>query len=70
MIIGNRVWLSCRTVVLPGVTIGEGSVIAAGAIVTKNVEPYSIYGGIPAKKIGDRNRNLTYEFDGKYLPFY
>ncbi|WP_338432721.1 acyltransferase [Clostridium tyrobutyricum] len=70
VIIGNRVWLSCRTVILPGVTIGEGSVIAAGAIVTKDVEPYSIYGGIPAKKIGDRNRNLTYEFDGKYLPFY
>lgn len=70
VIIGDRAWISCRVVILPGVTIGEGSVIAAGAVVTKDVEPYSIYGGIPAKKIGDRNKNLTYNFDGEFLPFY
>ena len=40
--------------ILKGVTIGEGSVIAAGAVVTKNVTKYSIWGGIPAEKIRDR----------------
>lgn len=68
--IGDRAWISCRAIILPGVTIGEGAVIAAGAVVTKDVESYSIYGGIPAKKIGERNKNLTYKFDGKFMPFY
>lgn len=67
--IEDRVWISCRTIILPGVTIGEGAVIAAGAVVTKDIEPYSVYGGIPAKKIGNRNKNLKYIFDGSYLPF-
>lgn len=70
VVIGDRVWISCRAIILPGVTIGEGAVIAAGAVVTKNIEPYTIYGGIPARKIGNRNENLIYEFDGKYIPFY
>lgn len=67
--IHGRVWISCRTIILPGVTIGEGAVIAAGAVVTKDVELYSIYGGIPAVKIGERNRNLIYNFNGRFLPF-
>lgn len=70
VIIGDRAWVSCRTVILPGVTIGEGAIIAAGAVVTKDVEPFTIYGGIPAKKIGERNKDLTYEFDGECIPFY
>lgn len=49
VIIGNNVWLGQRVMIMPGVTIGEGSIIAAGAVVTKDVEPYSIYGGVPAK---------------------
>lgn len=69
IVIGNRAWLSCRTVVLPGVSIGEGAVIAAGSVVTKDVEAYSINGGIPNKKIGERNNNLTYNFDGTHLHF-
>ena len=52
--IGNDVWLGSNVVVLAGVTIGEGSVIAAGAVVTKDVPPYSIAGGIPAKVIAER----------------
>lgn len=67
--IGDRAWISCRVVILPGVTIGEGAVIAAGAVVTKDVEPFAIYGGIPAKKIGERNKDLKYQFDGSCLPF-
>lgn len=70
VIVDDRAWISCRTVLLPGVHIGEGAVIAAGAVVTDDVEPFSIYGGIPAKKIGERNKDLVYEFSGKPLPFY
>ena len=69
IIIGDRAWLSCRTIVLPGVEIGEGSVIAAGAIVTKSTDPFSINGGVPSKKIGERNNNLKYEFDGSHVHF-
>lgn len=49
--IGNDVWIGANAVILPGVTIGDGAVIAAGAVVTKDVEDYSIVGGIPAKVI-------------------
>jgi acetyltransferase-like isoleucine patch superfamily enzyme len=54
---------------LPGCNIGEGAVIAAGAVVTKDVEPFTLNGGIPSKKIGERNRNLTYNFQEKPTPF-
>lgn len=60
VVIGDRAWLSCRTIVLPGVTIGEGAVVCAGAVVTKDVAPYSVVAGIPAKKIAERNSELTY----------
>ncbi len=52
----NYVWLGSRCIILPGVTIGEGAVVAAGAVVTKDVEPYTVVGGIPAKKIALRER--------------
>ena len=68
--IGDRAWLGPDVTVLHSVTIGEGAVIAAGAVVTKDVEPYAILGGIPAKKIGERNRQLSYIFNGNNLPFY
>jgi maltose O-acetyltransferase len=48
--------------ILPGVTIGEGAAVAAGAVVTKDVEAYTIVAGVPAKPIGSRPRNLTYQF--------
>ena len=52
--IGNDVWISTGAKILKGIKIGNGAVIAAGAVVTQDVSPYSIYGGIPAKKIGER----------------
>jgi maltose O-acetyltransferase len=49
--IGAGAWIGVRAVVLPGVTIGEGAIVAAGAVVTADVEPNAVYGGVPAKRI-------------------
>lgn len=65
VIIGDRVWIGYRAIILPGVTIGEGAVVGAGAVVTKDVAPYSIVAGNPARKIGERTRNLEYRLDYK-----
>lgn len=62
VVIGDRAWLGTRAMVLPGVTVGEGAVVAAGAVVTKDVAPYAIVGGVPARVIGERSRDLTYDF--------
>lgn len=51
VIIGNDVWIGSNAIVMGGITIGDGAVIGAGSIVTKNVEPYSVVGGVPAKII-------------------
>lgn len=69
VIIGDRVWIGPRVIILPNVIIGEGAVIAAGAVVSTNVEPFTVVGGIPARKIGDRNRDLRYEFNGSRRHF-
>lgn len=53
-VIGNDVWIGCNAVVVSGVTIGDGAVIGAGAIVTKDVEPYAIVVGVPGKCVGYR----------------
>lgn len=47
--IGNDVWIGARCIILPGVTIGDGAVLAAGAVITKDVPAYAIVGGVPAK---------------------
>lgn len=49
--IGNDVWLGCGVVIKSGVTIGNGAIVAASAVVNSDIEPYSIYGGIPARFI-------------------
>lgn len=49
--IGDKVWIGANVTILPGVTVGEGAILAAGAVVTKDVEPRTIVGGIPAKVI-------------------
>lgn len=59
--IGSRVWICTGALILPGVTIGDGAVVAAGAVVTKDVEEYTVVGGNPAKKIRDRRKDLDYE---------
>lgn len=52
--IGNDVWIGAKAVILRGVTIGDGAIVASGAVVTRDVEPYSIVGGLPAKEIRKR----------------
>ena len=54
VIIGNDVWIGLNTIILSGVTIGDGAIVAAGSVVTKNVEPYAIVGGNPAKLLKKR----------------
>lgn len=54
IVIEDDVWIGARVIILQGVTIGRGSIIAAGSVVTKDVEPYSIVGGNPAKLIKKR----------------
>jgi acetyltransferase-like isoleucine patch superfamily enzyme len=53
-IIGNDVWIGEKAIVLDGVEIGSGAIIAAGSVVTKNVAPYAIVGGVPAKVLKSR----------------
>lgn len=60
VIIGNDVWIGEKVVIIDGITIGNGAVIASGAIVVKDVEPYSVVGGVPAK-------HIKYRFDDKTI---
>lgn len=60
VVIGHDVWIGHGVIVLPGVTVGNGAVLAAGAVVTKDVEPYTIVGGVPARLIRERfNRSIA-----------
>jgi galactoside O-acetyltransferase len=54
IIIEDDVWVGANAVLLPNIRIGKGAVVGAGSVVTKNIEPYTIVGGIPAKRIGFR----------------
>jgi acetyltransferase-like isoleucine patch superfamily enzyme len=65
--IDNYVWIGIRATILPGTHIAEGAVVAAGAVVTKDVQPYEIVGGVPAMKIGRRSKDLHYSL--KYRKF-
>ena len=54
ILIEDDVWIGANVTILKGVTIKRGSIVAAGSVVNKDVEAFSIFGGIPAKKIGER----------------
>jgi maltose O-acetyltransferase len=56
IVVEDDVWIGSRVIILPGILIGKGSIIAAGAVVTKNVSPYSVMGGVPAKLIKMRKK--------------
>ena len=53
ILIKKGAWIGARAIILPNVTVGEGSIIGAGAVVTKDVPPYTVVAGVPAKKIKD-----------------
>jgi len=63
--IETRAWICSDSTILPGVTIGEGAVIASRACVTRTCEPFGVYAGVPAKKIKERNKKILYELPGK-----
>lgn len=74
--IGNDVWIGANAVLMDNVTIGDGAIIAAGAVVTKDVAPYSITGGVPAKHIKYRFDDIIikallesrwWDFDKEYI---
>lgn len=67
--IGDHVWIGANATILNNVKIGEGAVVAAGAVVTKDVPPYTIVGGVPAKVISERPRNLDYKCEWA-APFF
>lgn len=69
VIIDNRAWVGPHTIILHSVHIGEGAVVAAGAVVTHDVPSYTIVAGIPAKIIGERNHDLKYSFTGEHRHF-
>ncbi len=61
VVIDDYVFIGPRAIILPGVTIGKGAIVAAGAVVTKDVEPFAMVGGVPAKVISERKlKDLHY----------
>lgn len=60
--VGHDVWIGANAIIKPGITIGDGAIIASGAVVTKDIEPYSIVGGVPAK-------HIKYRFSTEQITF-
>jgi acetyltransferase-like isoleucine patch superfamily enzyme len=70
VVVEDHVWIGSRATIMPGVTIGRGAVVAAGAVVTRDVEPLTIVGGVPARKIGTRPESaLGYQLGGEFALF-
>ncbi len=69
VIVDDYVWIATRATITGGVRIGRGAVVAAGAVVTRDVPPFYVVGGVPAKKIGERNPEAcVYELN--YQPWF
>lgn len=65
VVIEDYVFIGTRTIILPGVTLGEGCIVGAGSIVTKNIPAYQIAAGVPARLIGQRPHKLDYTINYK-----
>ena len=69
--IGKYAWVCSNSIILPGITIGEGAVVASGAVVTRDVPPYIVVGGIPARVIGKREeKNYNYGYSSELDMFH
>jgi len=68
VVIESHTWIGARAMILPGVHIGEGAIVGAGAVVAKDVEPYQIVAGVPARVIGERSQQINYLC--KYFPWF
>ena len=64
--IKDNVFIFSNAMIMPGVTIGEGAIVLAGSVVARDVEPWAIVGGNPAKKIRDRKRDIDYQTIYRY----
>jgi maltose O-acetyltransferase len=60
IIIGNRAWIGVRSYIGPGIHIGEGGILAAQSVLTKSIPPYTIWGGSPARALGERSHDISY----------
>lgn len=70
VVIEDHVWIGTRAMILPGVTLGRGSVVAAGSIVTRDVEPLAMVAGVPARPVGIRDESaLAYRLDTPFPLF-
>jgi maltose O-acetyltransferase len=67
VIIESRVWIGARSVVLPGVTLGEGAVLGANSTAVRDIPPYTVFAGTPARQIGIRSTDLEYTLH--YSPY-
>jgi acetyltransferase-like isoleucine patch superfamily enzyme len=68
VVIEDHVWIGARAMILPGVRLGKGCAVGAGAVVTKDVADYAIVAGVPAKIIGERKKELNYF--PRYAPYF
>ncbi|HZU12345.1 MAG TPA: acyltransferase [Chloroflexota bacterium] len=63
VVIEDNAWVAMRATILPGITVGEGAYVAAAALVNRDVPPYTLVGGVPARKIRDRSRDIEYTLE-------
>jgi acetyltransferase-like isoleucine patch superfamily enzyme len=68
VVIEDYVWIGSRAMIMPGVRLGKGCIVGAGSVVTKDVPPYDIVAGVPARKIGERTKDLDYKVE--YFPCF
>jgi acetyltransferase-like isoleucine patch superfamily enzyme len=70
VVISDYAWIGTRAMIMPGVTLGRGCVVAAGAVVTRDVRPLAIVAGVPAREVGERPESgLGYQLDGDFPMF-